>query len=143
MVSVYWANLLTMLCYLAIILITCLTTATIALFCSVIFRKTSVSLMTSYLWIVLLFAVPLAVSSFSQTVFDANSPASELAEAGTFISPIGAAFSLPLEVGREASYDRPAQWTKFFSFLLFYATLNILMLGTMSWLFNARWRVAY
>jgi hypothetical protein len=66
MVSFYWANLPTVLAYLAIVLVTCLTTATLALFCSVVFRKTSVSLMTSYLLIVVLFAMPLALAFFAR-----------------------------------------------------------------------------
>jgi hypothetical protein len=46
MVSFYWSNLFRVLAYLAIVLVVCLTTAVIALFCSVVFRKTSISLMT-------------------------------------------------------------------------------------------------
>ena len=38
-------------------LVVCLTTATLALFSSVMFRKTSISLMTTYLVIVLLFTL--------------------------------------------------------------------------------------
>jgi ABC-type transport system involved in multi-copper enzyme maturation permease subunit len=67
MVSAYWTNLLSMLAYLAIILLTCLTTATLALFCSVVFRKTSISLMTTYLLIALLFLSPLAGDIFVRT----------------------------------------------------------------------------
>ena len=48
----------------------CLTTATIALFCSVMFRKTSSSLMTTYLVIVTLFTLPLAISFFANTFFE-------------------------------------------------------------------------
>jgi len=73
MVSAYWTNLLSMLAYLAIILLTCLTTATLALFCSVVFRKTSISLMTTYLLIALLFLSPLAGSFFVRT-FVADRP---------------------------------------------------------------------
>ncbi len=47
MVSFYWTNLPTVLAYVAIVLVSCLTTAVLGLFCSVVFRKTSISLMTS------------------------------------------------------------------------------------------------
>jgi ABC-type transport system involved in multi-copper enzyme maturation permease subunit len=138
----FWRNSLTMLGYLGIILITCLTTATIALFCSVLFRKTSVSLMTSYLLIVLLFAGPLATSRFAQTFFP-TSPAAHLAETAEFSSPIGAAFALPLDLDRPEVAPRPARWDVFFAFLATYGLLNVVLLSTMTWLFHTRWRVAY
>ncbi len=75
MVSAYWSNLLSMLGYLAIILLTCLTTATLALFCSVVFRKTSISLMTTYLLIALLFFGPLAADFFAQRFIGGGSVA--------------------------------------------------------------------
>lgn len=144
MVPDFWRNILTLLGYLAIILLTCLTTATVALFCSVIFRKTSVSLMTSYLLIVVLFALPLATKFFAETFF-AKTPAAQWVQSAAFVSPIGAAFSLPLEFTRNESQvpRRPPQWEVFAGYLGFYALLNLGMLSTMNWLFNARWRVAY
>src|SRR5262249_37061981 len=69
MVNTYWSNLLTVLAYMVIVLLVCLTTATVALFCSVVFRKTSISLMTTYLVIVVLFTAPIAVSRFAATFF--------------------------------------------------------------------------
>lgn len=144
MVPDYWRNLLTMLLYLVVILVTCLTTATIALFCSVLFRKTSVSLMTSYLLVVALFAAPLAVQFFVGTFFPKERAIVDAADSSTFISPIGAAFNLPLNLDRpNESVDRTGNWPVFLSFLGFYAALNIVMLSTMGWLFRSRWRVAY
>lgn len=67
MVSAYYSNLPTMLLYVFVVLITCLTTAVVALFCSVVFRKTSVSLMTTYLVILVLFTIPLSVVFFANT----------------------------------------------------------------------------
>jgi ABC-type transport system involved in multi-copper enzyme maturation permease subunit len=142
MVSDFWHNLLTMLAYLSIILVTCLTTATIALFCSVLFRKTSVSLMTSYLVVVVLFAMPLATQFFAETFFP-NSPMTPHVRAATFISPIGAAFSLPLDLSRPDAVSRAPEWSVYLTYLVFYAGLNVGMLSTMSWLFHTRWRVAY
>jgi hypothetical protein len=55
--------------YLSIVLVTCLATASIALFCSVIFRKTSVSLMSTYLVIAVLFTAPVAIGFFAETFF--------------------------------------------------------------------------
>ncbi|MFP6692716.1 MAG: ABC transporter permease subunit [Pirellulales bacterium] len=64
MVPDYWNNLWTMVGYLVIVTITCVTTAAIALFCSVIFRKTSVSLTISYLVILTAFTLPFAIQYF-------------------------------------------------------------------------------
>jgi len=62
----YWGNVLTMLSFVLIISLACITTATVALFASVIFRKTSVALMSAYLAILLLFALPPAINVFVQ-----------------------------------------------------------------------------
>ena len=67
MVSAYWPNLATIGLYLLIVLVTCFTTATVALFCSLVFRKTSISLMSTYLMILALFTLPLAVAWFADT----------------------------------------------------------------------------
>ena len=52
----------------AIVAMTCLTTACLALFSSVFFKKTATSLMTTYLVIVLLFCAPLAMEFFASDV---------------------------------------------------------------------------
>ena len=69
MVKEYWANFLSVLAYLSIILLTCLTTAMLALFCSVLFKRTSVSMMTTYMVIGGLFFTPLAINYFADTFF--------------------------------------------------------------------------
>lgn len=143
MLPEFWWNFLTVLAYVAIIAVTCLTTATIALFCSVLFRKTSVSLMTSYLLIVLLFAAPLATAKFAETFFQNQPVLVSNAQTASFISPIGAAFALPLKLERPDAASRPARWDIFLSWAIFYGILNVGMLRTMTWLFHARWRVAY
>jgi ABC-type transport system involved in multi-copper enzyme maturation permease subunit len=70
--SEYWGNLPGVLAYLVIFLLTCLTTAMLALFCSTVFRKTAHSLMTTYLVILVLFFLPLAASFFVTTYFPAE-----------------------------------------------------------------------
>ncbi len=142
MVSDYWRNLPTLAGYVLLVLITCVTTATLALFCSTLFRKTSVSLMTSYLLIVTLFAAPLATSSFAQTFFP-NAPTTRFVEQAAFVSPVAAAFTLPLILDRPEVENRVGSVQSFASFVIFYGLLNTALLSTMSWLFNTRWRVAY
>lgn len=66
MVQDYWVNLFAVLAYVGIILATCLTTAMVAMFCSVVFRKTTMSLTTAYLALMVLFLAPLAIVFFVQ-----------------------------------------------------------------------------
>ncbi len=65
----YWTNTLTIVGYLLVILVTCLTTTTLGLFCSVLFRKTSISMMTVYLILIALFAVPVVGKVLSDLLF--------------------------------------------------------------------------
>lgn len=68
----FWQDMSTMLGYVAIIALTSLTTTTLAMFCSLVFRRTSVAMMTAYLVIIVLFAVPVAVQWFAEMFFPAR-----------------------------------------------------------------------
>src|SRR6185503_3188083 len=152
MVSVYWSNLLSVLAYLLIVLITCLTTAMIALFCSVLFKKTSNAMMTTYMVIILLFCAPLAVQYFAETFFP-NHPAVQYINASGFTSPFAAAQAVPLDTGATSpAVNTPSNpsagqvlatgnWRLFFAYAGFSLGLDALLLVTMMWLFNTRWRV--
>jgi len=143
MVSYYWANLASVGAYLLIILLTCLTTAVLALFCSVVFRKTSMSLMTTYLVIIVLFAAPLAVGFFSDTFFP-DDPSTAAIKWMRVTSPFAAAFDVPMEAAAASddSLARKGDWPRFGCFVLFTTTLNLGLVGAMMWLFRNRWRVA-
>ena len=156
-VSDFRSNLLTFVVYLVIIALTCLTTSTLALFCSCIFRKTSMSLMVTYIVIVLLYCVPLAGNFFAENFF-ASPEAANVAYQSTVTSPFAAAFEFPLYVqnrsgdmkwtaarGSEPAnlfgypYRDMAHFAKYFVFTIL---LNAFLFGTMIWLFNMRWRVS-
>jgi len=142
MVSYYWPNLLSVGAHIAIVLITCVTTATLALFCSVIFRKTAQSLMTTYLVIIVLFAAPLAMGFFTTTFFP-DAPATQWIELTRMTSPFAAAFDVPMDL--QLQDERPlhtGNWPMFANFMGFTTALNSGLLITMMWLFKTRWRVA-
>jgi ABC-type transport system involved in multi-copper enzyme maturation permease subunit len=148
MVSLYWSNLLSVVAYLSIVLITCLTTAMLALFCSVLFRKTSNAMMTTYLIIILLFCAPLAVHYFAVTFF-LEHPSVRVIEDLGFTSPFAAAFAVPLDMGPStdtqasvAAKNALGNWPLFLAYVGFSLGLNATLLGIMIWLFNTRWRVA-
>jgi len=134
----------TMLGYLAIILLTCLTTATLAMFCSVVVRKTSVSLMTSYLVVILLFALPIAVKIFADQFFPYAEATVQIRNF-LFVSPFAATFSLPLHLdGPREVLVQGANWSWFTgpAFLAFYAAVDLVLILLMIGLFKSRWRVA-
>lgn len=132
--------------YVLIIALSGLTTTTVAIFCSVIFRKTFVSMMTTYVVILSLYAFPLAVEWFARLLF-AYSPATVMIHSLTFASPFAACFSLPLQLPPSsgpiatAPPTIAANWPVFLGYVLFYALLNLGILGSILWLFNKRWRV--
>jgi ABC-type transport system involved in multi-copper enzyme maturation permease subunit len=144
MVSSYWTNLLSVAAYLGIVLLTCLTTAIVALFCSVILRKTAVSLMTTYLIIIVLFCVPLAARFFAEGYFPHHQATPHVIRAG-LASPFAASFAVPLDVEIESS-GRDSQalgdLPVLFGYGAFTSVLLVVLLVAMIWLFNKRWRVA-
>ena len=168
MVMYYWENILGVLAYAGIILTTCATTAILAMFCSVIFRKTSISLMTSYLVIMILFCIPVPLTYFVKTFVDpvervqqnAGSSVVKMTERepgspGTWIhwtgvtSPFAAAKSVPLsesdplarkEVGGDP--DFPQSWKFVAGFFAWSFGLISTLSMSMVWLFNTRWRVS-
>ena len=142
----YWNDSTTMICYLGIIVLSSLTTTTLALFCSVVLRRTSVSMMTTYLVLMLLFALPVAAKVFADVFFPA---------AGGFIqawvqhnvmtSPLAVIFSLPITAGsQEHAVTQATTWWQHAvpAFFFFYGLLNAAILGSILWLFNVRWRVS-
>jgi ABC-type transport system involved in multi-copper enzyme maturation permease subunit len=145
MVSLYWSNLPSVGAYLLIVLTTCVTTAIIALFCSVLFQKTSTSMMTSYMAIIVLFCAPLAIGYFARTFFAEHPYTPIIAESG-ITSPFAAAFAVPLDLGlsADAVAEKQAEgnWYLFGGYIAFSAVLVTVLSATMMWLFNVRWRVA-
>ena len=147
MVASYWSNLTSVLAYLAVVLLTCLTTAVLALFCSVVFRKTSISLMTTYLVIVVMFCAPMAMIFFSDE-FLAGKEVADYVDWFGVTSPFCTAFAIPLQVrpvsqiGAVPVVSVLGGWTYFGIYVSFTLAFNALLLIAMIWLFKMRWRVA-
>lgn len=142
----YWSNIATMLGYFVIFGLTCLTTAMTALFCSTIFSKTSQSLIASYLVILVLFIAPLAARYFADSFF-AGTEGAAAARMASISSPFAATFALPLTF--QTDIAEPASsggtWGELDIFLGYVAATgcyNLVLLGIIVWLFQARWRVA-
>jgi ABC-type transport system involved in multi-copper enzyme maturation permease subunit len=134
----YWRDTFSMLGYMAAVVMSCLTTTILAMFCSVLMRKTTTAMMTAYLVILLLYAMPLAVEGFARLKYPESAFTLWIGKL-TFTSPFAAAFSLPLHIAEPAATPN---WTIFFGYLAFYGVLNLGMLMSIVELFNARWRVS-
>ncbi len=141
MVTEYHANWSTMIGYFAIISLCCLTTATIALLCSVVFRRTSMSLMTTYIVIILLFLFPLSANYFAIRFFP-SSPAASIVDAMQVTSPIAAAFSLPLNITEAGGTPASGDMVTFLGYLAFTCAMIVASLFLMTWMFHTRWRVS-
>ncbi len=141
MVPYYWSNLPSVLAYVLIVALTCLTTASVALFSSVMFYRTATSLMTTYLVIVLMFAAPLAISFFANTFFP-DATLTRVVKGLGIASPITAAFSVPMAFNTPDVADLRGSWPMYTSYIGFTILFNTCLLGSMIWLFNTRWRVA-
>ncbi len=157
MVPAYWANLPTLIAYIVIFGFSCTTTAMVALFCSTIFHKSSTSLIVTYMTILGLFVVPIAVSYFATTFFQ-DSPSTAYIEMATISSPFAAAHEVPIYVDDKHAYMK--EWSRpsanqakilgyaltdlrhFAGYLIFTIVLNLLLFVAMIWMFNSRWRVS-
>ncbi len=157
MVQEYWVNLPTILAFVIIFCLTCLTTACLALFCSTVFHKTSTSLMVTYTVILTMYVAPLAAAFFGNTYFP-NSKGTEIVNVVTISSPFAAAFNVPIYMDDYENSDRG--WVRatsgqanffgyplsdlrhFGGYVAFTLSLNAILFGLMIWMFNSRWRVS-
>ena len=138
----YAADLTSILAYLVIIGLTTVTSTVLAMFFSVLCRKTSASLTATYLVLVVLFAVPVAAKLFAD-VFYPDGRVIQIVEHLGFLSPFAATFSLPITLGVQSAATSTANWTPYTcaAFLLFYLVLDTLLIFSLLRRFNTRWRV--
>ncbi len=156
MVQDYWTNVPTIIAYVIIFALTCTTSAMLALFCSTLFKKTTVSLTVTYMVILGLYLVPLATNFFATTYFP-GTPATDYVYASTVTSPFAAAFEFPIYMpettGEGSRWSRNTSGRSvlgyplhdlrhFGGYLLFTVLFNLTMFGLSIWMFNSRWRVS-
>jgi ABC-type transport system involved in multi-copper enzyme maturation permease subunit len=142
----FWYNLPTMAGYFLIVFLTCVTTATTALFCSTIFHKSATSLISTYLIIGAMFLAPVAVNFFAETFFSGTQEAAVADKIG-IISPFSATFDLPLDIDNEnvVATSQAASGGSghvFFGFVGWSILYNAALVLAMMRLFQVRWRVA-
>jgi ABC-type transport system involved in multi-copper enzyme maturation permease subunit len=157
MVSDYWTNLPTLLAYVLVVGLTCITTANIALFCSTIAAKTTSATISAYLVIALLFFAPVAYDFFVSTYFYSSSAVLETRYWAGMLSPFSTVHNIPLYVdsvgGGEMFWRRPSSGepnvllgyrTEDLFPLLGYAlvtvAINLVLCGLIVAFFQRRWR---
>ncbi len=128
----YWnaTNFWVLVSSVVVVYLTCAFTATTAMFCSTLCRRTAVSLMASYLVIIILFLAPLALRTLTQTVFQ-GAVWESVSDAASTTSPFAAVFGMPFHsqfvdpdlaegrFSRLANASRSGDWTVFWSYLIF------------------------
>lgn len=147
MPTLYWGNLPTMGGYILIVGLTCLTTAMTALFCSTVAHKTSTSLLSSYLIIVVMFTAPLAASFFASTFYSGTSGTENLRWLSA-LSPFAATFALPLDAARPddsgvtTATAIEGNLPLIFGYLGVTLVYNAVLFILITWMFRVRWRVS-
>jgi ABC-type transport system involved in multi-copper enzyme maturation permease subunit len=139
----FWSQLPTMLGYLVIVSLCCVTTSTTALFCSTIFRRSATSLISTYVIILVLFAAPVAAGYFAESFYRESDAIRTVGQLGV-LSPFSATFALPLEIehdGKMMSVASP-NLLLFFGYVGWTILYNGILLLSMMRLFQVRWRVA-
>ncbi|MDX1963467.1 MAG: ABC transporter permease [Pirellulales bacterium] len=134
----FWQNWQLVLAYPAIIILTCLTTASVALLASVICRKTATSLIVSYLAIVVLFCLPPALQFFAQS-FYANTPLVDAVETLSIVSPFSTLFKLPY-LATDLKYSLSGSYASFWLYVSFTSALIAGCWIALVMLFEFRWR---
>jgi ABC-type transport system involved in multi-copper enzyme maturation permease subunit len=136
----YFRNCKMTLAFLAVFALTCLTTSSIALCCSVLCRRTATAMMMAYTTMMILFTLPLALAYFANNFF-AGTNFARVAEGLSVLSPFAALFHLPISMPDD-SMSVAGSWP----FFIAYLTCTSLFLGglwlTMLLLFQFRWRLS-
>ena len=104
LVDSYWSNWVSVLLMFAIVGMVCITNSVIAMFCSAFAHKTSISLLTTYTLILLLYTLPVTVTTLLRIL--------EIDLAWTdwlgVTSPFAAVFALPLDSNLTRDGNAPA-----------------------------------
>jgi ABC-type transport system involved in multi-copper enzyme maturation permease subunit len=149
MVSFYWRNPLGIAAMVVTTFLTCGISATLGLLCSVLFRKTTTSLICTYALLVVLCFGPMALNYFAFRFYRGTDIVDSTAYLFRAISPFTAVLEIPLSVDsfdlgmdRSTATIRSGSWYLWWAHLLFLFSIGCLMLRAITWLFHRRWRVS-
>lgn len=135
-----------MLTYFAIVTICAFFNSLLALFCSTLFIKTSASMMGSYVILMTLYLMPMALFFIASTLTLADSPSQlELMRWIGVTSPLMTLDSIPMtEVlsGTGIADAKKGSWVLVYAFFVTTISMIALLSGGVMLLFRDRWRIA-
>ncbi len=144
MVDSYWSNWLSVVAMFAIVLMVCISGSVVAMACSVFSSKTSRSLLATYVILLGLYAMPVAIRVLWAILYPDR--ASEFPAWWGITSPFIALFSLPLNESLHRSSDQPVNvgdWTVVGGYFAFTALLIITLVGLIVLRFRSRRGLGY
>ncbi len=94
--SSFWSNWLSVAGMFAVVLMVCLVNATVALVCSLYSHKTSIALLTTYVFLLLMYVGPPAIVSLMQILNFDRAQIASMQWTGVS-SPFAALFAIPLD----------------------------------------------
>jgi len=136
-----YPNLPSYAAMLLVVLLACLFTPALSLLCSVLARRSSVSLTAAYLSLAALFWLTPIAATFADAFF-AGSPAARALHWLSITSPAAAVFSVPLEfpaTSNEAPLVRVADWPIFVGHIAFQVVAIVASLVAIGVLFRNRY----
>lgn len=134
-------QVLVFLVYTLLIVLSCVTTATLGMLCSVAFRRTVVSMMAAYLLLLIVYVGPLAGLLFVETFFPTNNLLTSSFYALNALSPFSAVLSVPLDFDIATMDARQGDLTLLFGFIGTHVLLNVVLVRfVLAWLLR-RWQL--
>jgi len=124
----YYPNWKSYVVMMLVIGLTCVFTPTLALFCSVLARRSSAALTAAYIALTVLFWFTPAADLFGRTFFP-GTPLADVLHAASITSPAAAAFSVPLVFPTptgEGTIEQVADWP------IFWGNVGFLIFGTVA-----------
>lgn len=129
------------LTYTFLILLSCVTTASLGMLCSVTFRRTVVSMMAAYLLVLIVYVGPLAGLVFVETFFPTNDLLVTSCRNLNVLSPFSAVLSVPLDFDVNTIPKRNGDLFILIGFVVTHLLLNIVLIRfVLGWLLR-RWQL--
>lgn len=137
-----WPNLLA---YVGIVVLCCVTNSVVAMFCSSIMRKTSVAMMMSYLILLVMYALPVAVWGLAEA-FGLEESFVDATRWSGVTSPMVACISVPFDLtgnSREMPEVITRNWLQVGGYFAATTAFTGGLIGLMLALFRNRWTLSW
>lgn len=137
-----WPNLLA---YVGIVVLCCVTNSVVAMFCSSIMRKTSVAMMMSYLILLIMYALPVAVWGLAEA-FGLDENFVDATRWSGVTSPMVACISVPFDLtgnSREMPEVIIRNWLQVGGYFTATTAFTGGLIGLMLILFRNRWTLSW